>query len=86
LYAISGLLSKYEHFWLVEASEPDLFVGNSTKIIDVLLDPISDETQEEGTSGVILIRMPGQLFAPADAEQYELVCTLNTESHHPLYQ
>jgi hypothetical protein len=65
-------LSRSEFYWLIEITEPDLYVANKSKVIDVLIDvSVSDKSVEENrrTGGVIMMRFPGFAVA-ADGNEY----------------
>jgi hypothetical protein len=84
--AIDRLIEHHDYFWLVEVTEPELYVGNKSKVADVLIDPNTDVDQldKQGpTYGVLLMRFPGFLCAPRE-DEYELAA-LTVEGHLPLF-
>jgi hypothetical protein len=62
LDAIALKLKNYEHFWLVEATEPDLYVGNLSKVVDIIMDASFDPGPPGNPSDVkralIMVRFP----------------------------
>ena len=81
-------------FWLIEVTEPDLYVGNKSKVVDILIDtsfqtedPLKDKNQ---SAGVILMRFPGHLLVPDQASPfapempYRIDSSLAVKGHMPL--
>jgi hypothetical protein len=84
---IEGLLRAHSYFWLAEITEPDLYVGNKAKVLDILIDPATDLHQSDpqaGTYGVILARLPGALLVPEGEEWRD--SRLSVEGHLPLFE
>lgn len=81
-------LKTHKWIWLVEISEPDLYVGNKSKVVDIVLDPSFDrnppEVAEPINGGVILMRFPGFLLTPKDQPPYA-PARLSVEGHLPLF-
>lgn len=65
---ITEQVQGHSRFWLVEVTEPELYVGNRSKVVDVLIDHTIDYVSARacaGTSaGVILMRFPGFALWP----------------------
>lgn len=58
---IESAIGNRTHVWLVEVTEPDLYVGNKSKLIDVIFDPnvsLDSLTESNITAGLLLIRFP----------------------------
>lgn len=86
---IEDIITGMRSFWLVEVTEPDLYVGNKSKVVDVLIDPsVSYEkakTSSDTTTGVLLMRFPGFVVVP-DGSEYAVATLLGSEGHWPLFR
>lgn len=90
--AIAALLQNYERFWLVEATVPDLYVGNKSKIVDILVSKDAKcslarlKNYPHETDGIILMRFPGALVVPSGviSPAYKIRRGLVVKSHMPL--
>jgi len=84
--------------WLVEVTEPDLFVGNHAKVMDVLLNPKvkpaiqnfskKDESFELTKETVLLIRLPQKTIIPkpeSKSGEWESISGWEVEGHFPLF-
>jgi hypothetical protein len=84
---LAGCLKERNYVWLVEITEPDLYIGNKSKVVDVLLDPKADvdsaELKECLNYGVLLIRFPEFLLVPH--EQWYRSQDMNLKGHLPLF-
>ena len=88
-------LSDHERVWLVEITEPDLYVGNLSKVIDVLIDPKFDpgtrESPRDLRNALIMLRFPGFLLRPKeirpnDVEYYPPIQIGDVVGHLSLYR
>jgi hypothetical protein len=77
------------HVWLVEITEPDLFVGNQAKVMDVVLNPRlkpSTENEELTEGAVLMVRLPQYAIIPkSGTSQWERISGWEVEGHIPLY-
>lgn len=84
------------HVWLVEITEPDLFVGNHAKVMDVLLNPrLKPAIENEGRADesmvlpegtVLMVRLPQYAIAPkVGTNQWERISGWGVEGHMPLF-
>jgi hypothetical protein len=92
---ISKELEKFERFWLVEVTEPALYVGNLSKVIDVIINPKFDpgtpEKPADNRQALIMLRFPEFLlqpkeFRPNNVEYYPTKPLLHVEGHLPLFR
>jgi hypothetical protein len=90
IQAIRGLLAQ-KLYWLVEVSEPDLYVGNKAKVIDILVDPsfpspLPKQNLPIWCMGAIrAIKFP-DLFAAREADTSSFDCLkLQTQAHCTLF-
>lgn len=72
-YEMSSQMAQYleriensglERLWLVEITEPDLYVGNQSKLIDVLINPAITTQSAEYNNGLLMIRRPQGFLVP----------------------
>ena len=83
--ALQAILKPHPYFWLVEVTEPDLYVGNRSKLIDVLFAPDSKYSPSQAHRGIILARLPGFLLVPShNSREYQIKSRLSVLSHYPL--
>jgi hypothetical protein len=88
---IRKIIQNHENLWLVEFTEPELFAGNKSKVIDVLIDPCLEKDYENNplglrSDGLVLMRLPGILLIPGkDDNRFKQVKTLNVDGHFPMY-
>jgi len=84
------------HVWLVEVTEPDLFVGNQSKVLDVVLNPkfepvlLNEGEANEGLilphGTVIMVRLPQRAMIPvANTGSWERISGWEVTGHIPLY-
>lgn len=74
-------VEEHDHFWLVEVTEPDLYIGNKAKLIDVLVKPNAEIEPGRGIEeDIIFFRLPGTLVLPSGH-----CSNLCVEGHLPLY-
>ncbi len=68
-----------KYFWLVEISEPDLYLGDNGKVIDILIDPAVDYAHVlEPTQthyGAMLVKLPGYVILPLEESSDYIVLT-----------
>jgi len=84
------------HVWLVEITEPDLFVGNQAKVLDVVLNPqLKPIIENEGRPDermilpegiVLMIRLPQHAIIPKPGtNQWESISGWEAKGHIPLF-
>jgi hypothetical protein len=79
-----------EYVWLVEVTESDLFVGNQSKLVDVLLNPQfrvrKEGAEPEITEGaLVLIRTPGRVLERRNSCWHELPGWIVVERHIQMF-
>jgi hypothetical protein len=85
-------LDKFERIWLVEVTEPDLYVGNLSKVIDIILNPEFDPNQSnvDFRKALIMLRFPEFLMLPTkfnpESIDYSVDGPLEIDEHLPLIQ
>lgn len=80
-----------KHYWLIEVSEPDLYVGNTSKLIDVLVDPtIPAPVRGEPIlpwyqNAIRILKFPDVFMAREGHSSVFNCIRLQTDAHHALY-
>ncbi len=96
LNQIAAHLSNCKRVWLVEVSEPDLYVGNLSKVIDVIINPEFDaldsvKAPTDFRNAIVMIRFPEFLMIPnkIEGEVVEYAVQgplLDVEGHLPMFR
>jgi hypothetical protein len=90
--SVRSLLQNHKQIWVVEVTEPELYVANGAKVMEILLDPTnsSPETTIQKTSlatSVILIRLPHVLLTVEqlkDGIRFNPIAFDGVKGHLPL--
>jgi len=77
---VKALLQGHEWVWLVEVSEPDLYVGNNSKVLDIIIDPFPANAD----APTLMIRFPRFLLVRSPTG-YEVRSRLKVSAHFPLF-
>jgi len=88
---IVNALFGHQWFWLVEISEPDLYVGNKSKVIDILFDASSEFTEESSQwdwyRAISIIKTPEMLWVNSKIKGIRTnnfnATPLDTKAHTP---
>lgn len=89
LNQISEILKSFSKLWLVEVTDPNLYVGNKTKVMDVLIDPSCSEELLRQSYGHAIVGIRRSHFAEFRArgqDGWVRFGDLGTQVHFPLFK
>jgi hypothetical protein len=80
------------HVWIVEVTEPDLFIGNRAKVLDVILNPhlvpgtVGSNGWDPPEGTVLMVRMPQGAIVPRSGglRGWDLISGWERAGHMPL--
>lgn len=90
LAQLEKLLQGIGRFWLVEVTEPDLYVGNQSKVIDVLIScesELPENWEIESNFGVVAMNFNGFTMIPSGIQSYDIAFKgiASTKGYWPLF-